>query len=146
MEITLEELVQEVGIPVARLDATCSDEHLNKISLFLDWRVTAPQLGLEGVEVRAIDEREKTEREKRLKTLQKWRGKYGSRATYKMLVEVLLSINLADQAEEVCHLLVAAKQGNSQHFLRMHEHLWIPEQIELGIQMSSITQFEGMRS
>ena len=44
-------------------------------------------------------------KDKSLKAVQIWKGKFGFKATYKKLMEVLLSLAVADVAEKVCHLL-----------------------------------------
>ena len=101
--ITLEELLKEVGVCPEKLNECISDDHLLKIALFLiSWRTVAPYLDLEPD---AIEPEGKSEQEKRLKTLKMWKGKFGFRATYRKLVEVLLSLTMADIAEKICHLL-----------------------------------------
>ena len=50
-------------------------------------------------------EQEKDEQMKKLKALQKWKGKFDFKATYRKLVDVLLSLAMADVAEKVCDLL-----------------------------------------
>ena len=102
---TLEELVKKVGISLHLLDQKCSDDHLRSISLFLDWRSVAPHLGLSERDIEAIEFDKKTEDERRLAVLQKWKRKYGYKATLKRLVAVLLAVGNADDAEQVCCLL-----------------------------------------
>ena len=101
---TLDGLLKEVDIPLTLLDQKCSDEHLKSISLFLDWRRVAPHLGLDKIHTDEIESK-KTEFEKRLDMLQKWKMKYGYTATFKNLVQVLLKVGIADDAEKVCRLL-----------------------------------------
>lgn len=103
-KVSIAELVTEVGVPLESLNKPCHDEHLRKVSLFLDWRATAPHLGLDQAEIQAIDHGEKTEQEKRSKTLQMWKSKYAFKATYRRLAGVLLSIGRADHAEKVCQV------------------------------------------
>ena len=107
---TLEELVKEVDISVDLLDQRCSDEHINGISLFLDWRNVAPHLGLSERDIEDIKSDERTEPERRRKALLKWKTKYGYRATLKSLVVVLLTVGNADNAEDVCRLLKSQAQ------------------------------------
>ena len=102
---TLEELVKKVRISLDLLDQKCSDEHLKSISLFLDWRSVAPHLGLSERNIEDIEADKKKESERRFKTLQTWRKKYGYKATLKKLAEALLSVENADDAERVCCLL-----------------------------------------
>ena len=104
---TLEELVKKVGISQDQLDERCSDEHLKQISLFLDcnWRVISPHLGLRVRDINDIESEKKTEPERRLAALQKWKTVCGFKATLKILVEGLLSVQYAEDAERVCGLL-----------------------------------------
>ena len=102
---SLVELVKEVRISVALLDQRCSDDHANKISLFLDWRRVAPHLGLNERDIEDIEYAKRTEPERRLATLQKWKTKYSYKATLKILVEVLLTVGNAENAESICRLL-----------------------------------------
>ena len=102
---TLEEIVKEVRISLKLLEQKCTDEHLKNISLFLGWRSVAPHLGLSEIDIKAIEAENRTEDERRLKVLQKWKKKYGYKATLKSLVMVLLATGNADDAEQVCRLL-----------------------------------------
>ena len=107
---TLQEMVEELRIPPFLLEQTCSDDHLKCISLFLDWRRVAPHLGLSETDIEEeIEFGKKTGSEKRLKTLQLWKGKFGYRAKYCDLVQVLLKVGNADHAERVCRLLQPAE-------------------------------------
>ena len=104
--ITLEELLEEVGVCPEKLNDTISDDHLREIALILpSWKTIAQFLGLEENDLDAIEQEEKKDQVMKLKALQKWKGKFGFKATYRKLVEVLLSLAMADVAEKVCRLL-----------------------------------------
>ena len=85
--------------------AVTLDEHLNSISRFLDWRTTAPHLGLTDTEIEDIEDEDRKNEVRRLKALQRWKRKYCFKATYRKLMEVFLHIGRADLAEEVCSIL-----------------------------------------
>ena len=105
-EITLEELLKEVGVHPEELNKSISDDHLRAIAIFLtSWRKVATYLKLSENDLDDVEREEKDEQDKRLKVLQKWKGKFGYKATYKKLVEVLLQLARADIAEKVLHLL-----------------------------------------
>ena len=106
-EITLDDLLKETKIYPEKLDKCISDHHhLHEIALFLtSWRTVASHLKLNESDLDAIEREGEDEQEKRLKALQKWKAKFGFKATYKKLVEVLLSLAKADVAEKVCRLL-----------------------------------------
>ena len=105
--ITLDELLKEVGLTPKQLEEKCTNEHLHNIALSLkSWRTLAPHLGLE---VDAVDRDAHGEEEKKQKCLESWKAKFAFKATYRVLVEALLKIGNADQAEEVCRLLVSQR-------------------------------------
>ena len=108
--VTLDELLKEVGITPKQLDEKCTDEHLHDIALFLkSWRTLAPHLmrSSSSSEVEAVERNSHGEEEKKQKFLESWKAKFAFKATYRVLVEALLKIGNADQAEQVCHLLVS---------------------------------------
>ena len=117
--ITLEDLLKEVSAHPEKLNESISDDHLRKIALFLtSWRKVATYLGLRDNELEDVEQEGKDEQDKRLKALQKWKGKFAFKATYRKLMEVLLSLTMADVAEKVCRLL----KGTVYLFLA---HIWI---------------------
>ena len=101
----MEELVKNLRVSPKLLEQKCSDKHLKNISVFLDWRSVAPHLGLSERDIEDIEAKNRRESEKRMRVLQKWKKKYGFKATFGNLVTVLLSIENADDAEQVCALL-----------------------------------------
>ena len=106
--VTLDDLLKEVGITPEQLNEKCTNEHLHDIAPFLmSWRTLATQLGLLSSEVDAVERNSHGEEEKRHKCLESWKANFGFKAKYRVLVEALLKIGRADQAEEVCRLLVS---------------------------------------
>ena len=104
--ITLEELLGQVGVHPEKLNNSISDDHLREIANFLtSWRKVVTYLELSENDLDDVEQEERDEHMKKLNALQKWKGKFGFRATYRKLVEVLLSLAKADVAEKVCHLL-----------------------------------------
>ena len=104
--ITLEELLKEVRVYPEKLNDSISDDHLRKIALFLtSWRTVASQLDLDQNDLDDAEQGGRIVKDKSLKALLIWRGKFGFKATYRKLVEVLLTLAMADVAEKVCKLL-----------------------------------------
>ena len=104
--ITLDELLKETKICHEKLNQSTSNERLCDIALILtSWRTIAQYLGLSKTDVDAVEQDGKNEQDKRLIALQRWKGKFGFKATYKKLLEVLLLLSMADVAEKICHLL-----------------------------------------
>ena len=105
--ITLEELLKEVGSCPEILNDSISDDHLREIALFLtSWQTVASHLDLNENDLEDAERGGRKVKDKSLKALQIWRGKFGFKATYRKLVEVLLSLAMADVAEKVCKLLI----------------------------------------
>ena len=92
--ITLEELVKEVGVCPEKLNESVSDDNLLEIALFLtSWRTVASHLDLDDNDLDDAEQGGRKVKDKSLKALQIWKGKFGFKATYKKLVEVLLSLS-----------------------------------------------------
>ena len=106
--IGLDELLKKTEIHPEKLNGRISDDDLREIALFktlTNWRTVATYLGLDKNDLDAIKQEEDDEQMRKLNALEKWKGKFGSKATYRKLVEVLLKLEKTDAAEEVCHLL-----------------------------------------
>ena len=104
--VTLDELLQKVGVKATQLDKACSDKHLLKIAQSLEsWRQLGCQLELSSAEIETIKGDGGNEPEKRQQMLKAWQKKFAFKATYEVLVEALLNIGNAKMAAEVCSLL-----------------------------------------
>ena len=102
----LKELLKEVGVHSEELDESISDDHLLEIASFLtSWRTVTRYSGLSVIDANDVEQKGINEQEKRQKALQKWKEKSVSKPTYRRLVEVLLSLAMADVAKKVCRLL-----------------------------------------
>ena len=114
--VTLEELLKEVGVRPEILDESISDNHILVIaSVLTSWRKVAAHLGLSEIDLDSLDQEGKSEQEKKLEALLKWKGRYAFKATYKKLIESLLSLAMADVAEKVCHLLKGMSPSSCVH-------------------------------
>ena len=106
----MDELLVEVGVTHALLDKTCTEEHLQDVALFLEsWPNVAPHLGLSSADVGATRIDAHNEQERRKVILERWKSRFAFKAKYRVLVDALLKIGKADQAERVCRLLVPAQ-------------------------------------
>ena len=98
--------MKEVSVHPEKLNESISDDHLREIAILLiSWRTVATHLELSESDLDDVEREEKDEQMKKLKALQKWKRKIGFKATYRKLVEVLLSLAMADVAEKICLLL-----------------------------------------
>ena len=103
---TLEQLLKESRIPSQLLDQKCSDNLLQSISFFLEWRIVAPYLGLSVSEIEEIESTKRTEFERRLAMLLSWREKFGYMAKFRVLVKSFLNAGQTEHAERACRLLL----------------------------------------
>ena len=89
-----------------------TDGHMEIISRSLcrKWRSLPVHLELDSIVVADIDRMQLEEDEKRSKFFATWKGKQGSRVTYKRLIRALLRIECTQDAESVCKL---PKDGDS---------------------------------
>ena len=111
MAVTLNNILMEVRLPKAALEERCSEEHASCISVFLDWRRVAPHLGITKTEKDDIECNLKSDSERALECLRRWKEIHTSKATYLMLVEILLMVGLPDQAEKICKFVHKSING-----------------------------------
>ncbi len=104
---TREEIFAHCGVSETQLERTCTDKDITEIAVFIRWRDVAPRLGLDSNDIEEVEIDGKSESDRRLKALQKWKSKLGLKATYMQLVEVLCRLGMAEQAEKVCRLVAA---------------------------------------
>ena len=124
--VTLDELLENVGITHMQLKKKCTNEHLHGIALSLkSWRTLAPHLGLSSDEVEVVDRDAHSEKERRQKCLESWKAKFAFAATYRVLVEALLKNGNADQAEEVCRLLVSQQPSKDMSMFLFYYCIWV---------------------
>lgn len=111
--ITLEDLTERFKIPSGVIENEVSDDDIREISTFLEsWKLVAPHLGLSKGEIEAIDKDGKSEEEKRVLMLQKWKQALVFKATYKELVNALLSVRRADLAVKVCKMIISTSMSS----------------------------------
>ena len=111
--ISLEDLTERYKIPSDVLENEVSIDGCKKISTFLEsWRLVAPYLGLSEGDVKAIERDRKSEEEKRLLMLQRWKQALAFKATYKKLINTLLSIKRADLAVKVCQTVISSSASS----------------------------------
>ena len=106
-EVTLEELLEYVGISRSQLAKPCSDEHLREIAKKVDnWEMIAPYLGLEVNRIEDLKEDYSKSGLRSYNAFMKWKEKAAFKATYLYLVEeVFLKNGNATLAQFICNLL-----------------------------------------
>ena len=110
----ISELVQEAGINEENLDQQCSDSDLRDIASLCDsWELIAYHIGLTKPQISTIKEENIDPEVRRIRFLEKWKESRpgGRKATYRMIVNALLTCKKAEQALEVCKLLAKNQSG-----------------------------------
>ena len=110
MAMTIDELEEQYQISQGFLEEEFTDEHAKGLALLIDsWELLASHLGLSEQQIEAIKVDNNNQQVRRLKVLNKWKQKYACNATYRRLLEVLLSIDRTDLACNVCELVTSQR-------------------------------------
>ena len=115
MDSSLESLVDSQHLTDEDIDKQITVKHMEDISLSWcgKWRSLPAHLELDSIVVGDIDRMQLKEDEKRREFFSTWRGKQGSKVTYKRLIHALLRIKCTQDAESICKLLKDAHAGLS---------------------------------
>ena len=97
--ITLDELIEYLGIEEQVLNQRLMDNHLKEVASLLS------KCEDTDIPLLKLSKRDFSSESTILRSLQAWKRKYLFRATYKRLVEELLSCGNAELAEEVCNII-----------------------------------------
>ena len=94
------------------LSNECSQTVLRSLADFCEeWRLIGKHLELTHTEINDIDRDYRTEKEKRVGMLEKWREKFALKAKYQALVEALLAEGKSTDAIEACKVMGTAAAG-----------------------------------
>ena len=104
---TVTSLLKHHGLSEDNLNQEVASDKIHEISTLLtdDWKLLAPKMNLTEAEVNEIERDNHSEELKKIGFLKKWKRKQSIRATYRVLVEVLISIGNTDGASKVCQLV-----------------------------------------
>lgn len=109
-----DDIAAKVGLQVEMLDLSCEEKSFLSLSDFVHpWRLVFTEL-LPPLDLNDIDaeNRGMSEKEKRVASLHKWKSRYGTEATYRVLVQSVLKCGKVSNAEGICQqLLQASKHG-----------------------------------
>jgi hypothetical protein len=109
-KIHVADLTQHCGIEDGCLDEEVNSANYHEISKHLSkWKLIAPKLRFTDDEVESIDADNPKAEEKRVSFIKSWKQKFAMRATYRVLIQSLLSIERVDDARGVCQILKANK-------------------------------------
>ena len=110
MAVSLDDLLDHVGLVHEDLKTRCTGEDLMEISLFIsNWEKYADFLRLTQADIEDIAAKNTTESQRNRLALQRWKQMFAFRATFEFLVkEVFLKNNDAEVALKVCEHLKSA--------------------------------------
>ena len=90
--ISIEEAADHTGVGLDILSKECSDDtYLLLANFCLDWRLIGRHIGLTDADLAAVDVDNRSEEGRRIGMLKKWMEKFAHKATYRALIEALLT-------------------------------------------------------
>ena len=105
--LSVQDLVKSCGVQETLLDKEVTYIRFYEISRCLcEWKLAALKLNISQAEVDAIERENGKAELQRVNFLGVWRQKMAFKATYRVLVEALLSIGRAEDARGVCRALL----------------------------------------
>ena len=107
-----EELLTQWKIDSASVEQTFSDYRVMEFASKLDrWEMLAKSLKIPNSEIESIGDKGTAELQ-RIKLLECWKHRCGSKATYKAMIEALLQINRTDLAETIIDMIMRSSSAN----------------------------------
>ena len=105
--VTLDQLVDHVGIDKDLLNRPCSDATLTKVAIHIpNWQKYGEALGLRQPQILGIKSDHVLDPEmKAQQVLKLWKQENGFRATYAELVQVYLQMRNVQLAEWICQMI-----------------------------------------
>ena len=136
MAISVQDLVESCGLELACLDREVTYEDFHEISHCLtQWQPLAPKLIQDNTKAKAAVEAIESEHSSAVKQkiafLDTWKERMAFKATYRVLVDALLSIGKAESARKVCKTLTGKHDTISTGFIS-----FISVHIRLGLAWS----------
>ena len=119
MAISVQDLVESCGLELACLDREVTYEDFHEISYCLtQWQPLAPKLIQDNTraEVEAIESEHSNAGKQKIAFLDTWKERMAYKATYRVLVDSLLSIGKAEIARKVCKTLTGIIHHNLYTF------------------------------
>ena len=107
------EIAGRVGLQPATLDTPVKESGFLSLASFVDpWRLVFFEL-LAATDISDVDAENvgRSEQEKRVACLRKWKSRYGAEATYRVLVQSALKCGHVDNAEGICRQLLQESQS-----------------------------------
>ena len=121
---TIEDLVQRANIPKGCLDHECSIQDLQHVAKYcMKWKQIGHQLHLDSF-ISDIDSDHACEEDKRIAMLTTWKEVFAYDATFRMLIEALISCGYVQSARQIVEYL--ADHGKDIIYnVCMHNYMYI---------------------
>ena len=104
--ITAQDIAEIIGLDPKLLERPCDKGVLRSLAEFVHpWRSTFDFL-LTPMDIDDIIEENRTENDRRVAALRRWRIRCGSEATYSALVSVILKNRDVERAEKLCQYVL----------------------------------------
>ena len=108
MKVTVQDVAAQAGVGLNVLSKECSQTVLLDLAKFcVGWKLIGKRLNLTDADISSVDSDDRTEDEKRVGMLGKWKEKCLT-ATYRELIEALLDNGNTCSAVEACKVIGAA--------------------------------------
>ena len=149
--ITANELAKKAGLSLESLDFPFRVDHAHILAGFCDpWETIGYHLRLNSAEINAIKEDNSSAEKRRIATLQAWKEKFAYRATYRVLIEALISCGHAQQALDLCikikdQIRPAPESDNSESVIPRGPSLLMTEPMSPVERDSSREEFRHLR-
>ena len=106
------EIAGRVGLLPETLDTPVKESAFLSIASFVDpWRLVFFEM-LTPTDITDVDAENRSEQEKRVACLRKWKSMRGAEATYRVIIQSVVKCGHVDKAEAICRQLL---QDSQQH-------------------------------
>ena len=109
------EIAGRVGLRLETLDTPVTESAFLSLAIFVDpWRLVFHDL-LAPTDISDVDTENRSEQEKRVACLRKWKSRNGAEATYRVIVQSVVNCGHVDKAEAICkQVLLACDNKHSE--------------------------------
>ena len=118
--VSPQDIADMVGLEVKELDKPCEERFFPSLAnLVHPWRLVFSYL-LSPIDLDDVESENsgRSEQEKRLDCLRKWKARYGTQATYGGVVQSVLKSGSVNNAESMCrHLLQDLQQQKGSSYM-----------------------------
>lgn len=123
--ITVEEIAAKADIKLSTLSKECSQNLLlNLAAVCIKWTLIGKRLGLTEADITAVDCDKRTEEEKRVGMLEKWKERFSFKATFKSLIKALLAEGMSKHAFDAAKIIREATAAGTCKYMYATEFMY----------------------